>query len=129
MKPEGTLNLNCEAGGMTGNLPFFVAAVESPPILGLSACQKLNVVKRVESVAQVPPTKEEVVEEFPDVFAGLGCTAGSYHIKLDDTVEPVIHPPQRVPYRLLDKLKKKLEELEEKDIIQKVDRPTPWVNS
>ena len=34
-----------------------------------------------------------------------------------------------MPYSLLDKLKKKFEELEEKDIIQKVDRPTPWVNS
>ena len=83
----------------------------------------------MESVAQVPLTKEEVVEEFPDVFTGLGCMAGSYHIELDDTVAPVIHPPRRVPYSLLDKLKKKLEELEGKDIIQKVDRPTPWVNS
>ena len=80
MKPEGTLNLNCEARGMTANLPFFVAAVESPPILGLSACQKLNLVRGVENVAQVPLTKEEVVEEFPAVFTGLGCMAGGYHI-------------------------------------------------
>ena len=80
VKPDGALNLNCEARDMTPNLPFFVAAVESPPILGLSACQKLNLVKRVESVAQVPLKKEEVVEEFPDVFTGLGCIPGSYHI-------------------------------------------------
>ena len=31
VKPEGALNLNCEARGMTANLPFFVSAVESPP--------------------------------------------------------------------------------------------------
>ena len=121
VKPEGTLNLNCEARGLTANLPFFVAAVESPPppppILGLSACQKLNLVRRVESVGQVPLTKEGVVEEFPDVFTGLGCMAGSYHIEMDDTVEPVIHPPRRVLYSLLEKLKKKLQELDEKDII------------
>ena len=55
--------------------------------------------------------------------------AGSYHMELNDTVEPVIHPPRRVPYSLLEKLKKKLQQLEEKDIIQKVDRTTPWVNS
>jgi len=54
---------------------------------------------------------------------------GEYHIELDDTVEPVIHPPRRVPYALLEKLKAKLQELEEKDVIPKVDRPTPWVNS
>ena len=34
-----------------------------------------------------------------------------------------------MPYSLLEKLKQKLQELEEKDVIQKVDRPTPWVNS
>ena len=94
VKPEGTLNLHCEAHGMKKNLPFFVAAVESPPILGLSAYQKLNLVRRVESVAQAPLTKEEILDEFPDVFTGLGCMEGSYHIKLDDTVEPVIHPPR-----------------------------------
>ena len=57
--------------------------------------------------------------------------AGSYHIELDDTVEPVmiIHPPRRVPYSLLEKQKKKLQELEVKDIIHTVDRTTPWVNS
>ena len=82
----------------------------------------------MESVAQAPLTKEEVVEEFPDVFTGLGCMVGSYHIESDDTVEPVIYPPRRVPFSLLDKLKK-LEELEKKDILQKVDRPTPWINS
>ena len=54
---------------------------------------------------------------------------GEYHIKLDEKVEPVIHPPRKVPYSLLEKLKQKLQELEEKDVIQKVDRPTPWVNS
>ena len=34
-----------------------------------------------------------------------------------------------MPYSLLGKLEQKLQELEEKDVIQKVDRPTPWVNS
>ena len=34
-----------------------------------------------------------------------------------------------MPYSLLGKLKQKLQELEEKDVIQKVERPTPWVNS
>lgn len=40
----------------------------------------------MESVDQVPLTKEEIVVEFNDVFTGLGCMAGSHHIELDDTV-------------------------------------------
>ena len=54
---------------------------------------------------------------------------GEYHIELDDKVEPVVHPPRRVPKSLLERLKLKLQEVEERDIIQKVDIPTPWVNS
>ena len=127
MKPKGTLNLNREARGMKENLPFFVAAVKSPPILGLSACQKLNLVRRVASVTQAPLTKDEILAGSPDVFTGLGCMGGTYHIELDNTVEPVIHSPRRVPYSLLKKLKQKLQELEEKNDIQKVNRPTPWV--
>lgn len=129
VKPKGTLNLNREARGMKENLSFFVAAVKSPPILGLSACQKLNLVRRVASVTQAPLTKDEILAESPDVFTGLGCMGGTYHIELDNTVEPVIHTPRRVPYSLLEKLKQKLQELEEKNDIQKVNRPTPWVNS
>ena len=34
VKPEGKLNLSCKVEGMEQNLPFFVVAVESPPILG-----------------------------------------------------------------------------------------------
>ena len=63
------------------------------------------------------------------MFSGVGRMGGEYHIELDDKVEPVIHPPRRVPYSLLEKLKLKLQELEEKDVIQKVDIPTPLVNS
>ena len=85
--------------------------------------------KRVERVAQAPCTKKEIVDTFADVFSGLGCMKGEYHIELDDSVQPVIHPPRRIRYSLLEKLKAKLQELEEKDVVQKVDRPTPWVNS
>ena len=63
------------------------------------------------------------------MFSGLGCMKGAYHIELYHSVQPIIHPPQRILYSLLEKLKAKLQELEEKDVVQKVDRPTPWVNS
>jgi len=43
---------------------------------------------------------------------------GEYHIELDDSAQPVIHPPRSIPYSLLEKLKAKLQELEEKDVVQ-----------
>ena len=76
VKPEGKVTLVCEAQGLKESLPFFVAAVNSPPILGLSASSKLNLVKRVETVAQVPHAKKEIVDKFADVFSRLGCMKG-----------------------------------------------------
>ena len=57
------------------------------------------------------------------------CKKDRYHIDFDDSVQPVNHPPRRILYSLLEKLKTKPQELEEKDVVQKVDRPTPSVNS
>ena len=52
-----------------------------------------------------------------------------FHITLDPTVPPVIHPPRRVPEALREPLKRELDALVEQGIIAKVDEPTDWVNS
>ena len=58
VKPQGKVNLECRVPGLRETLQFYVASVESPPILGLQACQNLNLVKKIDSVvtgSQVPP--------------------------------------------------------------------------
>ena len=90
---------------------------------------KLNLVKRVEVIFQAPRSKGEIVERFSDVFTELSCMEGEYCIELDDSVRPVIQTPRRVPHSLHDKLKVKLQEKEKNGVIQKVDKPTKWVNS
>ena len=44
-----------------------------------------------------------------DVFGELGCLPGECHINIDETVKPVVHPPRRVLFALLYKLKAELE--------------------
>ena len=69
------------------------------------------------------------MERYADVFQGLGCLDGDYHIKIDPAVSPVVHPPRRVPFALKNKLKSELERMEKIDAITKVTEPTKWVNS
>ena len=64
-----------------------------------------------------------------DVFGELGCLPGEYHINIDETVRPVVHPPRRVPFALRHKLKAELKRLVSLNVIEKVDHPTDWVNS
>ena len=73
--------------------------------------------------------KEELLKDYPDCFEGVGCFKGEYHITLDPTVSPVVHPSRRVPQALQEKLNNKLDSLVQQGIIAKVDQPTDWVNS
>ena len=66
---------------------------------------------------------------YQECFQGIGCFQGEFHITLDPTVPPVIHPPCRVPEALREPLKKELDALIEQGIIAKVEEPTHWVNS
>ncbi|KAK3748356.1 hypothetical protein QZH41_008191, partial [Actinostola sp. cb2023] len=45
------------------------------------------------------------------------CFSGEYHITLDPTVPPVVHPPRRVPEALREPLRKELEYLVKQEII------------
>ena len=53
---------------------------------------------------------------------GLGCTVVSdvlYHINIDPSYQPVIHPPCRVPVMLWSKIQKELKRMESLDVIEK----------
>ena len=77
---------------------------------------------------------EEILEEgllndFQEVFNGLGCFPGEYHIEVDKDVSPVVHAPRRIPITLKDKLKKTLDDLCAAEVIAPVSNPTDWVSS
>ena len=70
-----------------------------------------------------------ILEEFKEVFQGLGCLNYEYDIKIDANVPPVVHPPRRVPFALRSRLKAQLQKMEAEGVIAPVEEPTPWVNS
>ena len=80
---------------------FIVTDTESPPLLGLQTCQKLNIIKRIWAVNTSDPN---LMAEYKDVFGEIGCLQGEYHIITDPEVKPVIHPPRKIPISMMDKL-------------------------
>ena len=127
------------------NCTFYVVKAEGPAILGLSSCRKLKIVTlnlavvtsspRIDKdkpIKDRPPirSKAELINMYPECFDDtVGCFDYQYHITVDPNVQPVVHPPRRVPLELRERLKTQLEELEAKGIITKVTQPTDWVNS
>ena len=99
---------------------MFVVPTDSSPIIGLETCQRLNLIKRVEILncddANFVPSQ--------DVFGEIGCLHGEHHIQIEENATPVVHPPRRVPYALMDKLKTELDRMKQLDIIEEIDEPT-----
>ncbi len=73
-------------------------------------------------------TTSDIFHEYVNVFEGIGCLDGSYHIEVISTVKPVIHPPRRVPVTLKDHLKKELDRMVEEGILAPVNDLTDWVS-
>jgi hypothetical protein len=129
VKVAGKVKQKCRlSNGQTSNLEFVVSNVNSYPLLGLSGCLSLNLIKKVELIVG-RQTKTELIEEYKEVFRGVGRIPGLHHITVDPNVTPVIHAPRKVPYGLQPKLKETLDRLEKDQIVSKVDHPTNWVNS
>lgn len=100
------------------------------PILGLQACEKLNLVKRVYVVSSQPANDHDsLMEEYRDCFEGLGCLPGEHKIQVDESVTPVVHPCRKIPFKLREKLKEELARMEKLGVIKKIDEPTAWVSS
>ena len=108
---------------------FIIADIKSTPILGHTSSTKLNLIQRIQEVNKSRNKKPDFINDYLDCFGKIGCLPGTHHIVTDPDVKPVIHPPRRVPYALLDKYKKELDEMVNLKIIVPVTEPTDWVSS
>ena len=108
---------------------FHVVKSNGPTIIDLPTCRALKLVtlnhatnigptaeRDTDTTAAAVPTyttrpkgdetaKAHILKEYADVFDGIGCFEGEYHITLDSTVPPVVHSPRRVPVALREPLK------------------------
>lgn len=147
----GKCQVECKYDGKLRSLSFHVVDTNSPPLLGLRSSLELGLVKFAHTVeahtsTNVPPvsspplkpevpvksqamSKESTLQEYGDVFQGVGLLPGECVIQTDPTVPPVVHAPRRVPFAIRDKLKAELDRMEKAEIITKVSEPTRWVNS
>ena len=107
---------------------FIVKAPNAKALIGLQTCQNLELIN-INQVNEVQEKKTDIIEEYEDVFVGLGLVEGEYHIDLQENAKPTIQPPRKVPLSLIPKLKETLDNLTKSGVVSKLDRPTDWVNN
>lgn len=54
---------------------------------------------------------------------------GTYSIKVEENIQPVIHPSCKIPIALRDKVKESLDRMEREGVIVTQRKSTRWVNS
>ena len=122
LKVVGCSRLECEHQ----QLDFNIVDTQQDPILGLSASQKLGIIKIVLNISC---SMTHLTKIHAKLFQGLGCLKNPYHIEIDTSVASVVCPPRNQPVALRERLKQTLNDMVTTGVIRKVDEPTDWVNS
>ena len=119
--------LNCEVVNDV-NCPNLLSEAES---LRLNLVKHINHNKGCSSTSSIPPSAQAVYKQYADVTQGVGKIPGKYALKIDENAQPVAHPPRPIPAALRDATKKKLDEMEKMNIVQKVPvgSPTLWCSA
>ena len=116
--------------GQEVRLKFEVLDTNKLTLLSLDTSLKLRLISYVaEEVCVVDKyqkfTKEQIRQQYTEVFKGIGALPGEYDILLDETVPPVQHRPRKIP---LSMKAAELQQQEEKWVIARVDQPTDWIS-
>ena len=111
--------------------PFHIVSLPSNTLLGRPTLRALNLITYNFQLREgkTATSADAIIGKYKDCFKGIGAFPGEYKIILDPEVQPVIHPPRRVPEALRTPLKRELDSLVEQNILAKTEEPTDWVNS
>lgn len=93
--------------------------------MGLRPCIQLGLVQINCSITTVEKKREiknieDLANEYPDRFQGIGSFPGKQKIHIVDNATPVIQPPRKYPVHMREELKRELKKkMEDLGVIKK----------
>ena len=115
----GTFNTSLQWRNQKHTTTIYVAKKLHENLLGRDTVELLGMLTWAGAV--------NIVEDFQDVFEGIGNLGNLYNIKLRDGVRPfAISTPRRVAIHLREAVKEHLDMLEKSSVIKKITEPTAW---
>ena len=137
LKVLGQQTWKVEHKGKIFELDFIVVDEPGqPPILGLPSLEKLDLIRRVNSIHAVPPSPDQllahpILEEFKDLFSGLGKLPVEHHIRLKtgaNYVDPTVSAAGHLAFKVEDKVFAMIDEMVEREVLAWVTEPTEYVS-
>lgn len=131
IKIHGTVKLKCfDTEVNKENLAEFIVVDDSfEPILGLDACIRFNLIKRMDINTLACDSEQVFLKRNSELFSGLGEFPETFSIYLRDNSKPILHYKKRIPMSLVDRVKDELTKMVKDKIISPVNYPTDWVNN
>ena len=128
----GTFKADISYSDVTVNSVFFVVdsaqGFKGGNLLSSSTAQNLKLVHFAFAACPTTSTTE-VCDKHPQAFTGMGkMTDVKVKFHVDPEVKPVIQPHRRIPFHMRKRVEEEIRRLEDLDIIEKVEGPTPWVS-
>jgi hypothetical protein len=129
----GCFNANVSVNDKCVHADFFVVEEKGQALLWKQTALDLGILQihvPKETVNVLSSDRKSVItQKYPKCFEGIG-KLNNFQLKIpiDEHVTPVVQQIRRILYHLREKLEKKLCELEQYDIIEKVDGPSKWVS-
>ena len=107
---------------------FHVVQGSSVTLIGYQTSVELGIVPVINSVNN--SKYDQLCDKYQSVFTGLGKLKDKqikFHV--DESVVPIAQPARRIPFHMREKVEQEIHRLEQQDVIEKVDGPTPWVSN
>ena len=122
--------------GKPTRLEFELLETRHHTPLSLDTCLKQNLLSytyEMESVclveAKLNLTRKQILDDYSDVFKGIGRLPGKYNIETDPLIPPVQNRPRRIPHVMKALVIQKLRSLEKSRMMARVETPTEWISN
>ena len=129
---EGTAVLSCVTSkhGEPYKLIFHVLSKKVHTLIGLKDAMNMKLVSINEQEVHEVGSQSSLLVEYSDVFDDeVGKLPIVYKMKIKPDIKPVVMPPRPLPIAVKERVKHELDDMENKKIIAKVDKPTEWVSA
>ena len=110
---------------------FAVIRDNAEQLLGYKTAENLGILKIAVNVNSCVESSsyDSMLQKYPNLFAGIGLLRGKeVKLHIDPSVHPVCQRYRRISFGLSEKVEHQLKELNDLDIIEKVNEASEWVS-
>jgi hypothetical protein len=128
LKLIGKSTLKAHVNDKLWEIEFHIIAGTGKPLIGHKTATDLGLL-HIGMLNTLDVNTDSIISSFKDRFTGLGKLKDfQLRLHIDESVQPVAQPVRKIPFKMRKQVEEQIKQLEEMDVIEKIEGPTPWVS-